>query len=355
MKRIIVCCDGTWSKADQRQPTNVIKIHHAIAERDPAGVTQVSRYLPGVGTKPGERILGGAFGWGLSRAVREGYVEIARQYEPGDQIFLFGYSRGAYTARSLGGFIRNTGILKEGHLDKVDQAYDLYRDRSDATRPDAPRSVEFRAAHSHDDAEIAMIGVFDTVGALGLPGSGIPVIKWFNRRWSFHDTDLSRRVRAAFHALAIDEARSTFAPTLWTLPEAAPGQVLEQVWFAGGHSNVGGGNPDTGLSDLALAWMVRSAQAQGLAMRDGLFAKDSVLPTGRTSTVAYRPDPMGPLGNGRTGFFALLPAFSRPIGKADSGRESLSSTAVARHAARHNAEPQNLIDALAGPHRVTEV
>ncbi|WP_062385665.1 DUF2235 domain-containing protein [Demequina iriomotensis] len=354
MKRIVVCCDGTWSKADQGNPTNIVKLALAVAPAD-GDTAQHVHYVAGVGTE-GPKLLGGAFGWGLSENVREGYLRIAEEYEPGDEIYLFGYSRGAYTARSIAGFLRNAGILKPEHLGRLGEAYALYRSRSKTTAPGARKAELFRRSYSHDVLEIRFVGVFDTVGSLGIPGTSIPVIEWFNRRWSFHDTQLSRSVKAAHHAVAIDEQRTTFAPTLWNLPEPAPGQILEQVWFAGCHSNVGGGGGDgTALSDITMRWMAQRATAQGLVFADEAFVEGGIMRAGDAVSVPFAPDPLGTIGNSRSGFFKLWKALIRPIGKAQDGQESLSSSAVARHAARPTDHPQNLIDALAAPHRVTEV
>ncbi|MDN4474675.1 DUF2235 domain-containing protein [Demequina sp. SYSU T00192] len=355
MKRIVVCCDGTWNKPDQARPTNVVKIALAVAPRGPDGVEQRTHYLPGVGTRRGEIIRGGAFGWGLSRAVREAYTAVADDYEPGDEIFLLGYSRGAYTARSAAGFLRNAGILRPEHRDRLDEAYALYRSRSKSTAPGARKAELFRRSYAYPDLAIRFVGVFDTVGSLGIPGSSIPIVRWFNKRWSFHDTQLSRSVTAAYQALAIDEQRTTFQPTLWDLPEPAPGQVLEQAWFAGCHSNVGGGAPDTGLSDLALGWIARMAAGQGLAFANGAFVAGRHLEAGDATTVPFVPDALGPIGRSRTGIFKLWPPYIRPIGEKEHGNESLASSAVARHAARPTDQPENLIEALTRPHRVTEV
>ncbi|WP_062464037.1 DUF2235 domain-containing protein [Demequina soli] len=355
MKRIVVCCDGTWSKADQARPTNVVKIARAVAPTGADGIVQHVHYLPGVGTRPGERILGGVFGWGLSREVRDGYRAIAAEFEPGDEIFLLGYSRGAYTARSIAGFLRNAGILRPDQLGALDEAYALYRDRSKDTAPGERRAEEFRAAHSYPDLSIRFVGVFDTVGSLGIPGSSVPIVKWFNKRWAFHDTQLSRSVRAAYHALAIDEQRAAFAPTLWDLPVAAEGQILEQVWFAGCHSNVGGGGGNTtALADIALGWLTRMAAGQGLGFVDDAFVAGHPVDAGEL-TMDFAPDPLGAFSDSRQGPFKLWPPFIRPMLKTHHGNESLSSSAVARQAARPTFDPENLVEALAGTHHVTDV
>jgi len=168
-------------------------------------------------------------------------------FEPDDELFFFGFSRGAYTARSTVGFVRNAGILRLENADRIDEAYALYRDR--ATHPRDIESQLFRRSFSRE-TRIRFIGVWDTVGALGIPWSGMPGIELINRRWQFHDTDLSTTVDAAFQALAIDEKRPPFEPAIWSQQPDAVGQRLEQVWFAGVHCDVGGGYPDSTLADM---------------------------------------------------------------------------------------------------------
>ena len=253
MKRLIVCCDGTWNRADQTSPTNVVKLKAAVAERDADGVVQRVHYEPGVGTRPRERFVGGGLGVGLSQNVRSCYRFLVDSYEPGDELYFFGFSRGAFTARSTAGFVRNAGILRREERGRVDEAYALYRSRDDARKPSGAIAERFRADYSHPDTPIHFIGVWDTVGSLGIP---IPLLPSFiTRRWTFHDTELSRSVRNAYHALAIDEQRGPFKPTLWTQHPEAHDQVLQQRWFAGVHCDVGGGYPETALSEIPLQWI----------------------------------------------------------------------------------------------------
>ena len=276
MKRLVVCTDGTWNsrdaaKADGSGLTNVAKLERGIAPEDDQGVKQHAFYHAGVGVGPWyEKMLGGAFGVGLSRNVQQCYTWLVEMYEPGDQLFLFGFSRGAYTARSLAGLVRNCGLLRREHRDRVEEAYTLYRDRKPDTHPSADKAAQFRAAYSREP-RIHCIGVWDTVGALGVPTSG--PVGWFTRqKYGFHDVRLSGTVDNAFHALAIDERRKPFAPTLWEIPDSdlqnpARAQRVEQVWFAGVHSDVGGGYPDCSPSDAALLWMMEKARECGLAFR----------------------------------------------------------------------------------------
>jgi len=317
-KRLIVCCDGTWNTADQvceGKPcsTNVARLAVALAQTSADGLPQRTFYLRGVGTSRWDRFRGGAFGYGLSDNVKEAYQLIAEHYEPGDELYLFGFSRGAFTARSTAGFVRNAGILRRGHLDRIDEAYDLYRDRTNH-----PRDVEselFRRSFSHE-TRIRCIGVWDTVGALGVPVSGIAAIDAVNRRWAFHDTGLSSSVDNAFQALAIDEQRRPFQPTLWKQQADSGDQRLEQVWFSGVHCDVGGGYAQTGLADLALRWMMQRAGECGLAFRPG--------------QPATAPDPMGSLHDSRTAVYRLLPPLHRPIGQVDPANEFVASSAVQR-------------------------
>src|SRR5947209_4095516 len=253
-KKLIVCADGTWNDED-RARTNVAKLHRALKTWHVEGVDQWVCYVSGVGTTFGEAIRGGAFGYGLTRNILQGYYFLVDNYEPGDQLYFFGFSRGAYTVRSLAGFIRNSGLLKKEHRDRADEAMSLYRSRSNKKHPNADAAVAFRAKYSYE-ADIEFIGVWDTVGSLGIPGRSLRLLsllfRLFGYDWQFHDPQLSTKVRHAYHALSIHERRSTFVPTLWEKqPDAPSEQVLEQVWFPGVHCDVGGGYNAAGLSDEA--------------------------------------------------------------------------------------------------------
>jgi uncharacterized protein (DUF2235 family) len=239
-------------------------------------------------------LLGGAFGYGLSDNVLDGYRWLCETWQPGDLLYLFGFSRGAYTARSLGGMIRKCGLLRcdaGGSVARADvaAAYDFYRDT--CSKPDDPAAVAFRTSHSIV-IDIHFIGVWDTVGSLGIPGTA----SWFpyaRKRYQFHDTELSKIVRYAYQALALDEHRADFAPTVWTrnpytvkagetLTSKKTEQIeIEQRWFIGSHSDVGGGNDCDGagrqpdpLPELSLAGLQRKAIAAGLAC-DALFMPEA--------------------------------------------------------------------------------
>jgi uncharacterized protein (DUF2235 family) len=352
MKRIVVCCDGTWNRPDEESPTNVAKLAHAVADHD-GETEQLVLYHRGVGTGRFDRIRGGAFGWGLSRNVRDCYRFVVERYDPGDELFLFGFSRGAYTARSTVGLIRNAGILRREHADRIDDAYRLYRGRGDEQHPNGAESREFRARCSHDEIDVRFVGVWDTVGALGIPG--VPK-RLCGRLWAFHDTQLSSRVQLAYQALAIDEERRPFVPSLWY---RAPddGNVLEQRWFAGVHSDVGGGYPDCSVAEIALCWMADRARAAGLA-----FDAGHLVPTNPPDREQRRlgrqiaPDVDGQLHDSSKPLYRPLGRHRRPLEYHDKPGATKDGIAVASTAiARTGYSPDNLLSYLARGGEVAEI
>jgi uncharacterized protein (DUF2235 family) len=360
-KRLVICCDGTWNTPDQVRggspaPTNVAKVALAVAPEDVVGQEQRAFYHRGVGTGRWDRVRGGMVGVGLSRDVRDAYRFLVRNYEPGDELYFFGFSRGAYTARSTVGLVRNCGVLRPENMDRVDEAYELYRSRRADSHPRSIESKLFRRSHSHE-TRIRFIGVWDTVGALGIPLSGLRLVNFVNRRWQFHDTDLSATVESAYQALAIDEKRGPFRPAIWTQPKAAYGQKIEQAWFAGAHSDVGGGYAETALSEIALLWMVDRARAQGLAFEPGSFTSigagnESLRRTGEH----VAPDALGQLHDSRKRFYRLLPKFVRSLGTTDRQHESVASSAFERHQLMEGYAPANLVSYLGSTHpQITQV
>lgn len=277
-KRLIVCADGTWNQVEKAQSgkhlsTNVAKIAAALLPTDIHGTPQLLCYLEGVGTHQGEWIRGGMFGLGISRNIKRAYEFLVQSYEPGDEIWILGFSRGAFTARSLAGMIRDCGLLMPAHKDQIGAAMTLYQDRYDDTAPDAPRARIFRNTYSYEP-NIKFIGVWDTVGSLGVPGVHLWLARLLRIDWQFHDAALSRSVEHAYQALAIHEKRSDFIPTLWQKqdwPEASR-QTLEQVWFSGVHSDLGGGYAAGSLSDVALLWMIEKARLHGLGFREDFLS-----------------------------------------------------------------------------------
>ncbi len=355
-RRLVLCCDGTWNTPDQAMrgrpcPTNVTKLALEIADHDPAGDEQHVYYHRGVGTRRWERLRGGAFGMGLSRDVLDVYRFLVEYHQEGDELFFLGFSRGAFTARSTAGFVRSAGVLRPENADRIGEAFQLYRHRYE--HPHGTEAELFRRTWSRE-TRIRFIGVWDTVGALGIPLTGLRWANVLNRRWQFHDTALSSIVDTACQALAVDERRSPFRPTLWTQkPAAALSQELEQVWFAGDHCDVGGGHVEGELADVALLWLADRARACGLAFRDDAF-RPTPRP-GDPDAFPVRPDPMGRLHDSRTGLYRLLPPFDRPIGEAPRGHEHIAPSVVARRDKDPNYAPAGLLRYLAAhpeEHRV---
>jgi uncharacterized protein (DUF2235 family) len=294
-KNIVICADGTGNTTVKDRGTNVFKLFEAVDANGhrihPALTQQVAIYHDGVGTESLKwlRLFTGATGWGLSRNVKQLYGELARVYQPGDRIFVFGFSRGAFTVRTLAGLINTCGILdvsqygsnslfQQGILDTYKQYRRKYQTwlsrvlRGDHTKKPEPKAlqdhhyVKIPGFDGTDPPVIHFIGVWDTVDAVGLPLHLSDLVNTFIWRFKFPDTKLSKKVGHACHALAIDEARRSFAPVLWDEePEdRSKAPRIEQVWFAGAHSNVGGGYPRQGMSLTALDWMMTRAEAHGL-------------------------------------------------------------------------------------------
>lgn len=261
-KKIIICCDGTWNSPDQVISTNVCKLKKALLPVDSQQVRQLVFYDPGVGANGGliDKYIGGATGMGISENIEDSYRFLTDNYQEGDDIFCFGFSRGAYTVRSFAGFVSSYGLLAAEDFDQFKLIYDLYK------TPPAKRASHKNYAKGEAlkaktvKPHFKFIGVWDTVGALGAP---TPLMGWISRKlWvGFHDTEL-RNTDYAYHALAVDERREPFRPSVWTKADQC--KEMKQVWFSGAHSNVGGGYKDTGLSDTAFSWMIKNAQLRGL-------------------------------------------------------------------------------------------
>jgi uncharacterized protein (DUF2235 family) len=263
-RNLIVLFDGTWN--DRKDKTNVLRMRQSIASSGEDDAEQPCRYLTGVGTSWHNRLSGGLFGRGLSENIMAGYAWLAKKYRPDDRLFVFGFSRGAYSARSCVGLIRKCGLPNSPSAENVQNAYELYRDKDVA--PDDAKAVAFRAANSRE-IRVRLIGVWDTVGALGVPLKRIPFSSDYYR---WHDTALSKIVDYAYHAIATDERRKDYAAAVWT--ERKPENIdVEQRWFVGAHSNVGGGydkQPPDRLPNPALRWMQDKAELAGLGLRGKL-------------------------------------------------------------------------------------
>ncbi len=295
-KNIVLCSDGTGNTAIKARGTNVFKLYEAVDiqghKYDPTKTPQVAFYGDGVGTSrlAPHKLLGEAFGLGFAKNVRELYTELVHVYEPGDHLFLFGFSRGAYTVRALSGLIQYCGILdvKKVNHDvlkrRVNECWTAFRReafqrvteqerRDNQPSPDMVKQDRLRrercGAVIHDEyapdgaVTIDFVGVWDTVGAVGMPFEELRTL--FNWFWPMRFSELtpSSRIMRACHALSVDDDRRTFSPELWN-EEGIPAGQVDQVWFAGVHSNVGGGYVKHGMSLVALDWMMAEAERSGL-------------------------------------------------------------------------------------------
>lgn len=261
--RLVVCFDGTWNTPDSgAKPTNVTRMVRAIPPEDGQGTRQLVFYDKGVGTGGGrlDRAFAGATGKGLTENVIDGYRFVANNHTGDDEIYIFGFSRGAYTARSLAGLIGLAGLLTPHQLGAdLSKVLEIYRNRNLESDGKHAQVDAMNLPGRRRDVPIACVGVWDTVGSLGIPtdfARRLSVVQ----KYHFHDVQLGKQIRVGLHAVAIDEKRAAFSPTLWVSETGEPHdkeQKVEQVWFAGAHSNVGGSYPDSGLSDIAFDWMCK--------------------------------------------------------------------------------------------------
>jgi len=258
-RNIVVFSDGTGQEGGKGHNTNVYKLFNMVENRT---AEQVIFYDRGLGTGA-RKFFGKVAGMGISKNIKECYRFIFDEYKVGDQIFLFGFSRGATVVRSLSSFIHLFGMLPKSRPELIDQAYKIYKTKNREKRD--RRAADFVAKHHTMWCKIHFLGAWDTVAALGLPVkvldvllSSVPFL-----RHDFQDLRLSQSVEHARHALAIDEERKVFKPEIWGA-ELHGGQTLEQVWFAGVHTDVGGGYKEQTLSDLPLEWMRDEAIRHGL-------------------------------------------------------------------------------------------
>lgn len=302
-KRLIVLCDGTWqdstSDNEKANPTNVTRFARALSkwvrikkeDGTDEDVEQIVYYQQGVGTGTLDRLIGGVSGLGVSANVRAAYGFLANNYDPGDEIFFVGFSRGAYTARSIAGLVTSCGLLTKKGMDSFPILYNLYY-KDYKKKGYAEKETAF-LRRLHDDrllepaAALAVeaIAVWDTVEFHQT---------WISTTWmakmlgiqretiEFHDKELSPKVKYGFHALALDETRNPFKPTLWQMPKAPNGarfKELKQVWFSGKHSDVGGGYSQRWLSDITLAWMVAQCSQNNLLAFDQDYLLSLPLPS----------------------------------------------------------------------------
>lgn len=353
MKRIVIFIDGTRNDANAKEPTNVVRLAQCIRHYCDEGMPQVVLYSAGVGSGQGntwiarqmDKVFGGALGWGLTAIIEEAYRRLIMIYEPGDEICVFGYSRGAFAARSLVGLIRTCGIIERDRIRFVPDAINKYRSMDDDAHPNADAMHEWRLKHApmvttnhkerawrqregHSvdgvvELKIAYLGVWDTVSALGAP-EVLPIAKWLNKQYRFHDAELSSMVLAARHAISLDEARSTYPSYPWDNSQALNDLNVRafershlQYWFAGNHGSVGGGGEHQGLSSIALNWIALGAARAGVGIDWSEMDK-----------YAFHYDVTDPLIN-KTGPVGLAAFVLNHIKKRRSGPETLDVMSMA--------------------------
>lgn len=290
-RNIVIFCDGTGNEVEADRETNVVKLYRC-AIKDPA---QICYYHPGVGTisdfsfsaaktmrLKADRLICMATGFGAEEVIEDAYRFLMQVYRTGDRLFLFGFSRGAFTIRALSGIIGYVGLLRRGLEPLVHYAQRIYFDAPPRRERQSDRKVE-RSRENRETAEkfksmfsrevkVSFVGVWDTVQSIGLFNKRIP-----------HDPTLKPHVECARHAVSIDETRTSYTPRLWICsPDVAP--RLKQVWFAGVHSDVGGSYEKAGLSNVSLQWMAAEARERGLRLHEGAL-----------SAAEFRSDPYAPL------------------------------------------------------------
>ncbi|WP_423906443.1 DUF2235 domain-containing protein [Candidatus Spongiihabitans sp.] len=253
-KNIVICYDGTGNEYGDNN-TNVVKIfEHIVRDKE-----QIGFYDPGVGTfsslgrnfgKKVGAVLGKAFGAGLQQNIEDGYEYLMNRFEEGDKVFIFGFSRGAFTARKLAGMLHCFGVLQKGSKNLIPYVSKMYLKRNfDVCQ-------KFKASFSHE-CKPHLIGVWDTVASLG----------YFHGK-KFSNQTLNQDIKYAYQAISIDEKRKMFPVSIWDESKKSEQQTIEQVWFSGVHSDVGGYYTNCGLSDIALAWMMDKAIQQGLRIKE---------------------------------------------------------------------------------------
>jgi uncharacterized protein (DUF2235 family) len=298
-------------------------------------------YHDGVGTHEGlDHVVGGATGQGIEGNIRDLYRSIAYNYADGDELYLFGFSRGAYTVRTLAGFMYHFHLLQKSDdffVPDLFKAYEQSRELQ-AIRDDPM----FKNLHAVKDyPPIRFIGVWDTVGALGAPGPMGDLID--GNRFKYHDIELNANIENAYHALAVDELRVPFKPSLWTRPSAWSGK-LEQTWFCGVHCNVGGGYSPDGLANEALHWLVEKAESHGLEFDSEYLSH-------------FRPCFNSTLNDSMSLMYRLLGEYHRPIGQHREHGEQIHRSIIDRRKLKElgYAPPNLSADLIEGPNALPVV
>ncbi|MGJ4927163.1 phospholipase effector Tle1 domain-containing protein [Bradyrhizobium sp. HKCCYLS2038] len=355
-KRLVVYLDGTWNSVDSN--TNVWRMRALTAAKGKDDRPQLVYYSVGV-----NGVLGGVFGQGLDDNIRLAYEWLIENYNEGDEIFIFGFSRGAYTARALAGLIAIDGVLKAGSPIGVAELFARYRKGNEET---IWRLREMQASGEasklteqerwllkySNPADVKMIGVWDTVGSVGLAAGNIEGIS--RSQFDYLQTGLRIHILNGYHALAVDEHRRDFAPTLWTVrhpkePKAViaqprPLSAVEQRWFVGAHANVGGGYETDLLNQAPLRWLMKKAESHGLTFRTEVELEGD-------SLAAPIADSYGKFGYGL--YRWITSPFYRPIGaeaeERDDGthptvNETIDVSVFDRWRADPAYRPVNLVD-----------
>ena len=355
-KRIAVFLDGTWNVVGDN--TNVWRLKSLCAPLSADGSPQLAYYEKGV-----SGFLGGMFGQGVDTNIRDAYQWLVDHYDTGDEIFIFGFSRGAYTARSLAGLVAKCGLLQTGGALGVTQLYNRYRRANARTiwelldtqgDPPADLTLEERLMLIYSmPVRIKLVGVWDTVGDLGIPWLSLEGLSWLSSH-GFLTTGLRRPIEHGFHALAIDEHRLAFSPTLWTVrhadhpdPDAPPPRELssvEQRWFVGAHANVGGGYESDLLPQVPLRWLMNKASLQGLAFRSDVALDDDEL----TAAVAdsYQDFMYGIYRHFSQPYYRPIGARPAPVrrGAGYNVNETIDASVFARWRVDGTYRPPNLAD-----------
>jgi len=287
-KNIVVLSDGTGQKGGIGTNTNVYKLFNMMEDRTNK---QIAYYDPGLGTD-WRKVTGAIGGMGFSKNIKQCYQFIFENFEADDKVFMFGFSRGAATVRSLSAFIHLFGILPKSRADLIGEAFKIYQ--IDNSEKRARKAKAFIGKHHTMWANVEFLGVWDTVAALGLPLESLSMFLDKIIPHKFHNLDLSASVKFARHALSIDDERKTFHPELWNkIEKMEPADKMKQVWFTGVHTDVGGGYDDQNLSDISLRWMIQEAQAKGLIIYEKSKAFNRLL--------LAKPDINGDMGNEQEG------------------------------------------------------
>lgn len=354
-KRLVVFLDGTWNSVHSN--TNVWRMRALCAAEGTDGRPQLVYYSIGV-----NGFLGGVFGQGIDENIRLSYEWLVENYNPGDEIFIFGFSRGAYAARSLAGLVAINGMLKAGSPIGISELFNRYKGSQlgiwklkemEAAGDISTLTLQEKWLLKYSQpVKIRFVGVWDTVGSIGWKKGNIPGIS--RSSFNYLETGLRIHILNAYQALAIDEHRDDFAPTLWSkrLPKDArdvvasprPLSSVEQRWFVGAHANVGGGYPTDLLAQAPLRWMMKKAEVHGLSFR-------SEVELDGDDMKARIADSFGEFAYGMYAWLSS-PHF-RPIGRdpdvRDDGthinvNETIDASVFERWRADSNYRPANLVE-----------